>query len=54
MISLYFYFGVIYRAKPCVYSVVGTITVYLGGRVVVGSAFYVIFLVAMWLCNPIP
>ena len=47
MISLYFYFGVIWCAEHCVYIVVGTITVCLGGRVVVGSAFYEIF---GWLC----
>ena len=38
----------IWCAEHCVYIVVGTITVCLGGRVVVGSAFYVIF---WWLCG---
>jgi len=34
------YFGGIYRADHCVYRGVGTPTLYLGGRVVVGSEIY--------------
>ena len=47
------YFCVIDCAEHCVYIGIGTINCILGGRVVVGSAFYEIFLVAMWFCNSI-